>query len=223
MIRGKVTYAVIGLALVTALAQVASAQPRGRRGGFGFGASSVRLATLGQVQSDLKLSDEQKSKVADIDDQLATSRRDLFQQRPDDMAELREKMEKLNHDAAAKLADVLDKDQLKRLAGIVIQVSGPQALNDPVVDGQLSLSDEQKTKLNDVRAKHWQAVGDAMSQAQDMSREERRAKMSELRDQAGKDLMAVLTPDQQTQFEQLKGEPIDIDMSQLRGRGRRGG
>jgi Spy/CpxP family protein refolding chaperone len=222
--RGKMVFTVVGLALVTAMAQVASAQPGGRRGGgIGFGMSSVALASLEQVQSDLKMTDEQKAKAVDIDDQLRSSRRDLFQQRSGDMSEMRAKMEKLNADAAGKLSDVLDKDQLKRLAGIVIQVNDSMALNDPIVDDQLTLSEEQKTKLNDARAEHWRAMGEAMSQNENMSREERRAKFSELRDKAGKDLMAVLTPEQQTQFEQLKGAPIDIDMSQFRGRGPRGG
>jgi Spy/CpxP family protein refolding chaperone len=227
MFRGKAACVVVGLMLVTAMAQVASAQPRARRGGggggFGFGMSSVALATLDQVQDDLKMTDEQEAKVADIESKLRTERRDLFQQRPENMAEMREKMEKLNADAAGKLSGVLDKDQLKRLAGTVIRVNGAMALNDPVVDDQLNLSDEQKTKLNDIRAEHWRAIGEAMSQNENMSRQERREKMSELREKAGKDLTAVLTPDQQKTFDQLKAEGIEVDMSQFRGRGRQGG
>jgi Spy/CpxP family protein refolding chaperone len=214
---------VVGLALVTVMAQVASAQPGGRRGG-GFGMLSMRLATFDQVQSDLKMTDDQKAKVAEIDDQLRSSRDELFQQRPEDFNAAMEKMDKLNRGAADKLSDVLDKGQLKRLAGIDVQVSGPQALNDPIVVDQLSLSDEQKTKLAQARAESRQAMHDSMGQWQDLSREERHEKFSEVMDQQGKKLMAVLTPEQQTEFEQLKGEPIDIDMSQLfPGRGRWGG
>ena len=208
--RGKMAVAVAGLVLVTAAAQIASAQPGGQRGrGMGFGAPSLRLATLDKVQSELKLSDEQKTKIADISEGLRSADRQSRRQAA--------------QDAADKLAEVLDKDQAKRLAGIDIQVMGPQALHDPLVMAQLNLSDEQKTKISDVQSGQWQAMRDARDEMQDMSREERRAKMGEMRDEMGKKLMDVLTTEQKTQFEDLKGEPVDIDMSQLRGPGRRGG
>ena len=47
-----------------------------------------------------------------------------------------------------------------------------------------------------------------------------RAKIDKLREDANKKLMAVLTSDQQAQLESLKGEKVEIDMSQLRGRRR---
>ncbi len=199
---------VAGLVLVTVAAQIASAQPGGRRG-FGFGVPSVRLVTLDQVQSELKLSEEQKTKITDITDALRSADRDSRRQAA--------------QDAAGKLAEVLDKDQAKRLAGIEIQVMGPQALGDPIVASQFELSDEQKQKLRDIQSEQWQTMRDARDEMQDMSREERRAKMGEMRDEMDKKLMAVLSTEQQTQFEGLKGEPVDIDMSQLRGPGRRGG
>ena len=50
---------------------------------------------------------------------------------------------------------------------------------------------------------------------QELSREEMTAKFQEIRAEGDKKLLAVLTSEQQTQYEALKGEPVEIDMSQF--------
>jgi hypothetical protein len=47
--------------------------------------------------------------------------------------------------------------------------------------------------------------------------------MQELRTESDKKLLAVLTSEQQAKLEELKGAPVEIDMSQFRGRGFGGG
>ena len=90
---------------------------------------------------------------------------------------------------------------------------GAGAVMDPAVAKEIGLTDEQKDKLHE-------AIGpppegrEARGSGGGQSFQDRRAKME-------KDVMAVLTPEQQKKLESLKGEKVDIDMSALRG-GREG-
>jgi hypothetical protein len=47
--------------------------------------------------------------------------------------------------------------------------------------------------------------------------------MQELRTESDNKLLAVLSSEQKDKYEALKGEPVEIDMSQFRGFGGRGG
>ena len=208
--------------MVVALAQPAWAQ---RGGGRGFGRlfggiAKAQLATLDEVQSELKLTDEQKTQVADVNDQLREERRDLFGSGFGQFSEIRAEMDRLNRDASAKVDAKLDDAQRKRLQEIAIQVNGPAALNDPSVVEQLKLTDEQKTKLEAVRSQNNKAAEEAMLDFGEMSRDERREKFRGLADSAGEKLLGVLTDEQKTEFEKMKGAEIDVDPSQLSGRGR---
>jgi Spy/CpxP family protein refolding chaperone len=218
---GRVLWSIAALAVVVATAQVAEAQREGgRRGrGFGrggFGLSTVRLATVEEVQDALKLTEDQKTKVEEINDQLNEDFRGLFRQGGGG----REEMQKLSQEASTKLSDVLDEAQNKRLLGILAQVDVGSALNTPAIAKELNITDEQKTELDEVRDSNRQAMRDAFDEG--LSREEMAAKMQELRTEGDKKLMAVLTSEQQTQYEALKGEPVEIDMSQFQFRGGRG-
>lgn len=215
---------VVGLVMVSALAQGASAQ-RGGGGGRGFGrlfngTAKAQLATLDEVQSDLKLTDEQKTQIADINDKLREERRGLFGSGFGQFNQIRADMDKLNREASAEVDAKLDDTQKQRLQEIAIQVNGAAALNDPSVVEQLNLSDEQKKKLEEVRADNSKAVEDAMSDFGDLSREERRDKFRTLSETSDSNLLGVLTDEQKKNFDEMKGTEIDVDLSPLFGRGR---
>jgi Spy/CpxP family protein refolding chaperone len=214
---GTYLLAATALAVVALAAQPAAAQ-RGGRGGFGRMRAypAARLATLSEVQADLKLSDEQKTKVSEIADQLQDDLRGLFGNGgPPDMDQL----EKLNQEATAKVDAALDPAQAKRLQEITIQTNGASSLNDPEVRKQLNFTDEQTKKYDEAR----DANRDAMQELFGLSREERGEKLDEYRKAADDRLLGVLTPEQKTEFEAMKGAPIDLDLSSLRGRGGGGG
>jgi hypothetical protein len=65
-------------------------------------------------------------------------------------------------------------------------------------------------------------MGKTFRELRELSGDERRAKFEELRSTADKKLLDVLTSEQQEKLNSLKGEKVDIDMSQL-WRGGRGG
>ncbi|MCI0334634.1 MAG: hypothetical protein L0228_15565 [Planctomycetes bacterium] len=219
--------AFVAVTVVLVISHITLAQPdEGRRwrggpgGGRLGGASSVRLASLNEVQDALKLSDDQKTKVEEINDQFRSNFRKLLQE-----GGRREEMQKLNQNASAKLAELLDDEQEKRLRGITIQVMGANAVvADPALAKELNVTDEQKSKLKETQQSIMRAMGDAFRKMRDSdaSGKDRRAKFEELRAEAEKKLLAVLTTEQQNQLNALKGKKVEISMSQLRGSGGRG-
>jgi Spy/CpxP family protein refolding chaperone len=224
--RIKAVLGIVAGAVVLASALVASAQPgerEGRRAPGGFGGprpvTSIRLARADEVAAALSLTDDQKEKVAKINDQL---RDDI--QKGFESGNGFEKMRELYQAAAAELAEVLDDNQEKRLMGILIQVNGAGATADPAVAKELGITDEQKKKLDETRREIGESMRESFRELRDLSGEERDKKFDELRAEANKKLLAVLNPDQQAKLESLKGEPVKIDMSQFRmgrGEGRR--
>jgi Spy/CpxP family protein refolding chaperone len=211
--------------LAQSAAQSALAQPEegrrgrgeGRGGRMGFGAPMLRLASNEEVQGVLKLSDEQKEKVEDLDDEMRDEFRSLFESGGD-----RDEMRKLSEEGAQKLNEILDDAQEKRITEIAIQAYGVNAIMmSPSLGKELNVTDDQRTQLGDVQRENFQSMGEAFRDMrdQDLSQEERRAKFDELRTEADKKLLAVLTSEQQKQLDSLKGEKVDIDLQQLRGFG----
>ena len=115
------------------------------------GTSKAELATLGEVQVELKLTDEQKARIAEIHDDLRDDLRAMFGTSFDKFSEIFVRWEKLNRDFAQKVDDSLDEAQRKRLQEIAIQQNGPRSLHDPAVVAALGFCDEQQTRLAAVR------------------------------------------------------------------------
>jgi Spy/CpxP family protein refolding chaperone len=207
---------VAGLVIVAMVSQVAMAQREegrrgrgGRDGGPGGGMmgqmSAGRLLRAKEVQDALKLTDEQKEKITKINDDA----REAMQEGG------REKFAEIMKDTSEKINEVLDDGQEKRLTGILIQVNPVAALMDPAVAKELNITDDQKTKMRDAAMGSREEYG----KLGDLSREERGKKIEEIQAEVSKKVMAELTSDQQAQLEKMKGEKVEIDMSQLRGRG----
>ena len=217
----RVLVSVMSITLALSLTQFAAAQ-RGR--GFFGGASRVQLASLEKVQGELKLTDGQKQLAADINQKLSEDRRELFQGGGGDFAAMREKMEKMNAEANAKLVAELDDKQNQRLTEIYVQIAGANALLDPDVGKSLQVSEQQHNDLVAARDENTRAMRGAFQDFQNMSDEERREAGDKLRREGDERLLAVLSDAQKEQFGKLKGEEIELDLSQLfRGRGGRGG
>ena len=205
---------VTAVAVVAMTAQLAVAQNdqgkaggRGRAGGpggMGGPPSMARLAMNPKVQEALKLTDDEKTKIEKIN---ADFRKEMSGDRPDP-----EKMKQMRDEVTDKLMKTLDADQQKRLMGIFVQLMGAGAVMDPAVGKEIGLTDEQKDKLHEAIGPPPEGGREARGAGGGQSFADRRAKME-------KDVMAVLTSDQQKKLESLKGEKVDIDMSALRGQG----
>lgn len=187
-----------------------------RGGGWGrmFQLPAVTLAQLDAVQEDLKLSDEQKKQVAELNEKLNEERQELFQSgQGGDREQFREKWTKFNADAANSFNEILDDAQEQRAQEIFIQVNGPSVLVQESVSEPLKISEEQQEQLQEVlAASREEFMGAGL---RDMEREEATKKMAELSASRDEKLLAVLNDDQRAQFEKMQGAKIEIDLSEL--------
>lgn len=234
--------AVVALAVLLLAGSTSYAQ-RGRRGGRGF-STIPKAALLGseQVQKELNITEEQKDQIEEIVKSSLPPRgsresiQKLFElpkeERQKKIDEFREKMAKAAEEAGKKVAAVLDETQNKRLGEIVLQMRGTSALSDKEVAAKLKVTDEQQQKIKDlaeVQREMQRELYDSIREAfrnQDRDKiGELRKKGADLRTETQKAVLEVLTADQKSQFEQLKGKKFELDRSALRrsfGR-RRGG
>ena len=217
------------MAIVLVISQVAEAQREGGRrdrGGRGARIQPIPAVELvaqsDDVRAAVNVTEDQQAKIDAIADGRRDALRSVWEQRDQDFRAAREAMEKANQDASAKLAEVLDEGQRKRLMGISIQVNGANAVFDSAVAEELNITEEQEDKLAEARRSQMRAMRGGPDGGADLSREERRARAEQRRAEADKKLLAMLTDQQQAQLEQLKGEPVEVDMSDFRGRGRDG-
>jgi len=225
-------YAAVVL-LVVAAGTVEAQQPgggRGRgRGGPGgmFGSpAGMRMMLLAneKVQKELELNDEQKADLKKIGDDLRPQGGQNFQDlSEEERQKLRTEREAKMKEAQAKVDKLLVPQQQERLKQISWQVAGANALSDPEVADKLKLSDKQKDDLKAVQDKAMEE-GRALFGA-GLSREEAQAKGAELRKSSEEKTLAVLTPEQKTEFDKLKGDKFEISPGELfsGGAGGRGG
>jgi len=239
-----VSIAVVSLAALavsdTAWAQPAPGGPgRGMPGGMTLSLSMMYgpLLNSATIQKDLDLLDAQKTKIKEITDKANAARQEMFsgmrgmqdltpEEARAKWTEMGKKMQAQGEKTTKAIEGVLLPDQLKRLKGIALQVSGTMALGDKYVQKQLKLSDDQLAKMKTMRE-------DAMKKARESrdaggDRDAVRKKRDAMRKETEKKVMDVLTADQKTLFEKMKGKTLKIPESELRGMmgfggGRRGG
>jgi Spy/CpxP family protein refolding chaperone len=222
---------VVALVFGPVFVGVAEAEQRGRSrrgfGGRGGPGSLLGLLRMEPVQKDLKLSEEQVGKVNKIGEDLRASMSEEFTalRGVEDRAERRKKMsalsKQLDEKARTQLTSVLSKEQMTRLDQIRMQVRPAiQNLTNKDVAAQLKLTKEQKKKIagiaKDMRAKQSELFA-GMREASREQRGEAYQKGQKLQADADKQALAVLTAEQKTAFEKMKGEKIELP----RRRGRR--
>jgi hypothetical protein len=226
----QLSLALVGLLSCLSSVEVTYAQGGGGRGqGPGRGPQSrmrFELATLPEVQSELKLTDEQKKLASE---QLAKLREKQAAMAPGGGgggagagggASMLAEMQKMRAELDAAFSAKLDDAQKTRMNGLIAQVNGAASLMDSEVAKALEITDEQTAKLKAAneanQAARLEAVQKAMQNGQNMSREERAEAMNKMATEQNKTLLAVLTETQTKKLETLKGAALTIDMAPLR-------
>jgi hypothetical protein len=216
-----------GFLAAALVASEAQAQPggggRGGRGGRGgpggmmSGANGLlMLAQNAQVQKELEIVDDQKTKLTDLAAAQRTARQELMNLSQEERAP---KAQAMQDDLMKKLGEILLPKQLERLKQIQLQVEGPNALTSPDVVKALNITADQQAKMKTISDEAQTKMRDAL---QGVTGPDRMTKMQEMNKDLGEKLLAVLTPDQVAQFEKMKGPKLDIDPATLM-RGGRGG
>lgn len=225
MLRIKqLSLAFIGLLSCFSAAEVAYAQGGGPGRGPGRGQRTrFELATLSEVQSELKLTDEQKKHASEqltkLREKQAATRAAVANGGGGDdaaFAAIREELQKMAAELDATFGTKLDDAQKTRMNGLIAQVNGAAALMDSEIAKALELTDEQTAKLKAANDANQAALRETMQEVRDMSPEEARKAMTKMATEQTKTLMAVLTETQTKKLESLKGAELTIDMAPLR-------
>jgi hypothetical protein len=111
------------------------------------GALSHMLLRRGDVQADLKLSDEQRDSLAPRLDRWSERFEKLFSLPPDQRIP---RQAELARSEQAELAEILFASQLKRLEQIALQIRGSRVFENPEVIAALKLTPEQQSKLRQI-------------------------------------------------------------------------
>jgi Spy/CpxP family protein refolding chaperone len=230
-----VPFALVLLAAL-ALCSTAWAQPgpggRGPMGG-GFIASPSALYPLllnsATVQKDLHLLDEQKAKIKEALDKSRAAMRELRsgmgdlrdlppEERTARVQKIRKKMQAQGEEASKALASILRPEQLSRLKGIALQRMAFSTISsDKDVQKDLKLTDDQVAKLKSIADDVRKKLGDLSNAGPGDDRNAMRQKMQDMMKGAETKVMDVLTADQKTALETMKGNKLDIPNSELRG------
>jgi Spy/CpxP family protein refolding chaperone len=236
--RKMIGLTLVGLAVGMLSSNVALAQ-RGRgRGGFGRGGfrmGPTQLLGMEQVQKELKLTDEQKDKIKPILDEANPFRGGggggNFQNLSEEERRARfEEMQKKSEEAGKKAVALLTDDQKTRFKQVEIWSNGTLSTltQDEGVAKDLAVTDEQKSAFKTISEEVGKKMGEIFPKFQGASQDEQtklREEMDQIRKDGEAEALAVLTPDQASKFEKLKGPKFELDRSQMfrGGRGRRGG
>ena len=202
--------------------------PGGGRGGRGGGFGEVWVFDLlgrDAVRTELNLTETQKTKLEEIAKPFEEERRGLrgmFQgmRNPEEfqtrMEEMRKKQDEIRKKADEQVNEVLTSTQFTRYRQIFLQSLGTSALSRDDVAEDLKLTEDQKAQLKKVQ-------DDFRAKQQQMGffgAPEERQKLGEERDAA---LKAVLTADQQKDWDAKLGTKFDGDSAggppQTAGRG----
>lgn len=214
--------------LVTALAVTdVMAQGRGGRGGFGGRGGgqmgALRLLTNEKVAEAIGLTDEQATEIREYSEEQRGSRpqRGNFRDMSDEERQaMRDQRAERQEAEEAKLAEILDEGQVKRLEEIKLQLLGVNALLLEEVQQKLGLTSETVTSLQDAAQKSREEM---MSMIREGGRDGFREKAAEMREALEKDMLALLTSTEQEEFKAMQGEKLDISAQDLMGgRGGRG-
>jgi Spy/CpxP family protein refolding chaperone len=218
---GLLKFVLVLAVLATATAVLAQAPEGGRRGQGGGrggpGNNPLMLLQAEPVQKELSLTDDQKSSIS----KLADEQRDLS----------REDRQQKAEETRKQLAEILKPEQRERLEQIGLQLAGGRALTRPDIAEKLGLSEEQKTKLNELfparRGGGGGAPGGEAGGPPGGGQGGGAGNFRAMREETNSKAMEILTSEQRSQFEKMQGKKVDIDPAQLfrggRGPGGAGG
>ena len=217
----------LGAVFIAAVESQAAEESRRRSGRGSSRSSLLGLLRLEQVQKEMKLSEEQTTKVQAIIEKLGAEMREQSTalREIEDRQKQREKMTELRDQFDGKvreqLRDVVEREQMRRVYQIRMQVRAVvDSLANRFVAGRLKLTDDQKNKLaeinKDVQAKRSELFS-SMRDASQEQRSEAYQKYRKIRSDADEQALGLLTAEQKKAFEEMKGEKIELQT----GRGQR--
>ncbi len=222
-------FSLAAAALATAIVGLAVAQPPGGgRGGMQAmrGAGGLMMLRSPDVQKDLKITDEQKTKLEDAVKKETEKRQEQMASMKDggfDKDKMQAAFKEMAEMADKTIKDILNADQQKRLKQITWQQAGSAAFADKDVESGLKLTDEQKDKIKGINDEMREDVQNIARESQG-NREEMQTKIVALRKETMEKAEGVLTADQKKSFSTMLGAKFEgkIEMGMGGGQGKGG-
>jgi len=208
---------VIVVVAVAALVGSAMAQGGGGRRGGGMQRGNPNslssLINRPDVQKDLGITDDQKTKLADIRTSSRQKMTDARTAAGDDPAARAAAMQKVGEEVGKEQVAVLTPDQQKRLKEIFVQVRGTQAVLNPEIQADLGISDDQKSKIKDLQERQTKANQELGAKQRDgsLSQEEAQAERQKNTKVLADEVDKVLTDAQKAKLKDMGGKPFTAD------------
>jgi uncharacterized membrane protein len=171
------------------------------------GALEVMLLRQQSVQKELKLTPDEIEKVhkhCAMQWEKAEKISKLTNE-----AERDKKFEELTKENDRFIESTLKKPERERLREITLQIAGLLCLSRADVASQLGLTAEQKQKLPALQKEARHEMEEVIY---DTKKEEKRAKLKELRETSRKRLLELLTDAQEAKWKQMIGTPFQGDL-----------
>lgn len=210
---------------------VSAQQPGGRQFGGGKVNLTTQIGTNTALQEELKLTEDQKTKVKAASEKLTASFKDRIQAFKDaggdkeKMAELFAKGQKEAEEVGKQVEALLTAEQKTRLKQLERQVAGVRAFTNDEMVADLKLEDGQKTKIKgivDEYTKDVRELGGGGGFGKGGFDKEKAAEAQKKREKLEKgaiaDIDEVLNDAQRKTWKDLTG-PAAADLSKLRGFG----
>jgi len=198
----------------------------GMQGMGGFGAGPSSLAARPDVQTELKLSADQKTKVQAISDKMREERRAAFQGGGgggggQDMQARMAEMQKMNAKYDAEVLAVLTPEQTTRIKQLAVQMAGA---NYPMgEEGQkaLGVTSDQQSKLRALQDKQREAMTALMERMrnQELDFQSMGAEREKMDKVMAEEVGKILTAEQKAKWEELKGKAFTFQQQRRGGGG----
>ncbi|HTU88548.1 MAG TPA: hypothetical protein VMF69_00485 [Gemmataceae bacterium] len=167
--------------------------------------SPLGLLGIPDVQKELKMSEEQIGKLKDALGKMREKyKEDEAKFRQMSPEEQQKKIKAISEDHNKAIASVLDAKQWKRYKQIQWQLSGMGALQDPELQKELKLSDEQKKKIGGLFDDGVKKIQD-LYKNRDESPQKQEEKYASIIKDVEKRVNDVLSEAQQKNLKELKG------------------
>lgn len=214
-------------AMAVATLGTASAQRPGGGGGGFVPSAYGAVGTSEDLQKELKISDEQKTKLKEAMEPINKKRTELFtrgqggqQQTDEQRKERTEKMVKLAEETKAAVGTVLNAEQTKRIGQIDYQMMGIAAYSNAEVQKKMSFTDDQKEKVKatvEAYQKDREELNkDMPRRSQQPSDEDKKKradvtkKIAALSKEAQDKIVESLTAEQKKTWTDMIGEKVDV-------------
>lgn len=223
---------------VTILAPIAAAQdpgPGGQRGQGGQrgergqrqgmmgrqGGGDLMLLARNDVQKDLKLTDDQKTKLTNLRESFQSEMQAMFQNAGGDRQAMQQQMQAKMAEMQKQVDGILTDAQKTRIKQIGVQMQGNRIAMNPEYAEKLKITADQRAKMRDLQEKSQAARQALMEKVRsgEMDREQMQTTMRKNNEILDAELGKILTADQKKLIAEWSGPKFEMDPNERGGFG----